>query len=200
MNAELPDGIGNPFVTRRVRPGAIPFFFPPPLDAAALLDRWQAAGRRGAIVGPHGSGKSTLLAALRAELTHRGCRTFVLELHDGQRRLPIAQLAAVAPGDVVLVDGYEQLGLLGRWRLARLCRQRKLGLLTTTHRPTRLPTLYCTSIDLPTARRVVDHLLGSHRELISDADLRRSLERQRGDLREVLFELYDLYAARTAAR
>jgi hypothetical protein len=200
VNAELPAETENPFVTRRVRPGAFPFFFPPQLDAAALLARWQAAGRRGALVGPHGSGKSTLLATLRAELTRRGQTTVLVELHDGQRRLPVEQLAAVAPGDVVLLDGYEQLGLLGRWRLTRLCRRHKLGLLITMHRPARLPTLYHTAIDLLTARRVVDHLLGDQHTLVTDAQLRAALARHHDDLREVLFELYDLYAQHTAER
>jgi len=200
VNTEPSAEASNPFVTRRVRPGAIPFFFPPQFDAAVLLDRWQAAGRRGALVGPHGSGKSTLLAALRAELTRRGQTTVLVELHDGQRRLPREQLAAVATDNVVLVDGYEQLGLLGRWHLARLCRRHNLGLLITTHRPTGLPTLYRTAVELPTARRVVDHLLGDQHAMVTDAQLRAALARHRDDLREVLFELYDHYAQHVAER
>lgn len=186
----------NPFVTRRVRPGVIPYFFPPQVDASAVVEQWRAAGCRGAIVGAHGSGKSTLLAALRETLARKGHTVHLIELHDGQRRLPKAPLAAAAAGDAVFVDGYEQLGLLSRWRLSCLCRRRRLGLLLTSHRRTRLPTLYRTSIDPPLARRVVDHLLGADRALITDADLAESLRRHGDDLREVLFEMYDRYEAR----
>jgi energy-coupling factor transporter ATP-binding protein EcfA2 len=196
VSTPTPPDAENPFVTRRVRPGAIPYFFPPHVDAAALVDQWRAAGRRGAIVGPHGSGKSTLLAALRGALAQSGHTTHLVELHDDQHRLPREPLATAAAGDVLLIDGFEQLGLLSRWRLGLLCRRRRLGLLITAHRETGIPTLLRTSIDASLARRVVDHLLGPEPERITDSDLAQSLRRHRGDLREVLFEMYDLYESR----
>lgn len=183
----------NPFSSRCIRPGAIAFLFPAGLDVGTLLDRLRVAGWRGEIVGPHGSGKSTLLAALRAALTQAGRTTFLIQLHDGERRLPVEQLAAAGEGDLLLVDGFEQLGLFARCRLARLCRRRKLGLVVTSHRPTGMPTLYRTSVDLTLARRLVEHLLGDRRDLVSAAEIAQSLACRRGDLREVLFDLYDLY-------
>src|SRR5581483_12050635 len=54
----------NPFSTRFIQPGAIPFHFPTPDGLAAIVRRLEGAGGRGQIIGPHGSGKSTLLAAL----------------------------------------------------------------------------------------------------------------------------------------
>ena len=54
----------NPFSTRRISPGAIPYVLPPGENAYALVDRLRQAGWWGEIVGPHGSGKSTLLATL----------------------------------------------------------------------------------------------------------------------------------------
>jgi hypothetical protein len=35
---------GNPFCTRRIRPGAVPFLFPPGASVAGLLEKLQAAG------------------------------------------------------------------------------------------------------------------------------------------------------------
>src|SRR5579859_6457327 len=83
----------NPFSTRCVRPGAIPFRFPPGESAATMVDRLERQGWWGQIVGPHGSGKSTLLAALLPELRRR--RALVTtSLHEDRRRLPLALWAA----------------------------------------------------------------------------------------------------------
>ncbi len=51
----------NPFCTRRIRPGALPYFFPPGASIETILQRFQDFAGWGEIVGPHGSGKSTLL-------------------------------------------------------------------------------------------------------------------------------------------
>ncbi len=64
------DASDNPFCTRWVRPGAIPFLFPPGENAEELADRLRQAGWWGEITGPHGSGKSALLAALTAAIEH----------------------------------------------------------------------------------------------------------------------------------
>ena len=61
----------NPFATRFVRPGAIPYRF-----ANGLVGRDRASLRqhdwRGEIVGPHGSGKSTLVQTLIPPLKEAG--------------------------------------------------------------------------------------------------------------------------------
>ncbi len=142
MNVPSPaDRFQNPFSASRVRPGAAPFLFPAGEDSAALVEQLELGGWRGEIVGPHGSGKSTLLAALSAELAARGRQTFSIALHDGERRLPVErrQLAALASGTLVIVDGYEQLSWWSRWRLGRMCASRGWGLLVTAHRPVGLP-------------------------------------------------------------
>ena len=60
----------NPFAVDRIRPGAIPFLFSHRDDATdldrvdQLVNRWQASGHFGQIVGAHGRGKSTLAVAL----------------------------------------------------------------------------------------------------------------------------------------
>ena len=73
----------------------------------ALADRFDALGRRAAIVGPHGSGKTSLLAALVPALATRGLQARELRLHRGDRRLgPAGErwLADAAPGVVLVLS------------------------------------------------------------------------------------------------
>ena len=185
----------NPFCTRRVRPGAIPFLFPSDQTAEALLERLQTAGWQGEIVGPHGSGKSTLLASLIPVLERAGRRTVLVELHDGQRRLPpeLWSDARLETPAVLVIDGYEQLSRLSRFRLRWFCHRRGVGLLITTHQPMGLPTLYQTAATPELAARIVAHLLNNQKPPLSADELSQCLARHGGDLRETLFELYDFY-------
>ncbi len=215
----------NPFCTRCIRPGAIPYRFCAAESTAGLIDRFQLAGWRGAIVGPHGSGKSTLLATLLPGLNSHGLSVAPLVLHDGQRRLPpdfVATLPApgvsahkgsspsnspektacanprgrLRPETIVVVDGYEQLGLFSRCRLRWLCWRRRLGLLVTSHSPVGLPELHRTVITLALAQRVVAELQEGFEVRISPDDVARLYPQYRGNLRELLFKLFDLYQSR----
>jgi hypothetical protein len=187
--------VGNPFSTRHTRPGAIAYRFPPEQSAERVVERLRAGGWRGQILGPHGSGKSTLLAAVLPALQRAGQRPLVVELHDGQRRLPadFRRMIEAAAAGVVVVDGYEQLAPWNRYRLRRLCRRRKLGLLVTTHRSAGLPDLFCTEVAPEVAWDLVEHLLAGFPPLVTPEQLRERLARHRGNLREVFFDLYDLY-------
>ncbi len=105
----------------------------------------------------------------------------------------------------LVVDGYEQLGWLSRWRLKRHCRRHACGLLATTHVDVGLPTIFVTEPTPELAQQLVVQLL----ELHGNADLCRNepytaahiaglLSKHNGNLREVLFELYDLYESARA--
>jgi len=185
----------NPFCTRRVRPGAIPFFFPPHESVEDLVARFQSAGRRGEIIGPHGSGKSTLLAALLSAFERAGQCAALVELHDGQRRLPpeLWTDARLRPSAILVIDGYEQLSLFSQWRLKRFCRRRDIGLLITSHQPMGFPTLYQTAATPELLAKIVAYLSGSRSSGLSEEELSQILARHHGDLREVLFALYDIY-------
>jgi hypothetical protein len=190
--------VENPFCTARVRPGAIPFAFPTGQTAAALVARLGAQGWRGQIIGPHGSGKSTLVASLILELARHGRRPFLVELHDGQRRLPVdlRRVPGLDSTAVVIVDGYEQLAFLPRLRLRWFCRRQGLGLLVTSHTSVGLPELYATSTTAGQACELAAHLLGPEAALIRPEEVAERFARHEGDLREVLFDLYDLYEQR----
>lgn len=188
----------NPFSTCCVRPGAIPYRFPPGEDVDGLVRRLRANGWRGQIVGPHGTGKSALLATLLAAIEQSGCRTHVVRLHDGQRRLtvPPSRIAGLEPGMLFVVDGYEQLSCWNRFRLRRFCRRRKLGLLVTAHGPVGLPDLFRTSTNVELVRQLVDHLAAVQSSFVSTTELEERFAAQRGNVRELLFDLYDLYEQR----
>jgi len=189
----------NPFSTRNVRPGAIAFVFPAGHDAESLVEQLAASGWSGAIVGPHGTGKSTLLATLIPAIKAAGRQVIRYELHDGQRKLPSSPaLPHGMPNAVIAVDGYEQLSWWNRTRLRRQCRQQGWGLLVTTHEEIDLPTLFRTSVDEQLAGRLVQAMLPPGDTTISEADVTAALSKHRGNLREALFELYDLYETRSA--
>ncbi len=189
----------NPFSTRHVRPGALPFHFPPGESVAAILQRFQSFGWRGQIVGPHGSGKSTLLASLLPVIERAGSPVRAIALHDGQRRLPQAFLRNpnLASGTVLVIDGYEQLSYWSRLRLRRLCRRRGLGLLVTAHSDVGLPSVFETAVDVTLAQHLVAQLLNpKDTSLFGPQEIAAKFTSHEGNIREVLFDLYDLYQQR----
>lgn len=131
----------NPFRTSRLL--ALPVHWgdtPPEL----LLARWHAAGRRGALVGPHGTGKTTRLRALASRLAADGWTIVWVQWHDDGTTTPVDwrfALRAAGPGAVVCLDGSENLGPLAAYRLRHYTR-RAGGVLATRHRRALLlPTL-----------------------------------------------------------
>jgi hypothetical protein len=197
---QTPDfaNIHNPFTASRLRPGAVPYFFPAGQTIADLIERLQRTSWWGQILGPHGAGKSSLVAALTPAIQQAGRATLAVALHDGQRRLPADFRQAVCQGrpDILIIDGYEQLSVWSRFRLKRYCRRRGLGLIVTAHRSVGLPDLARVAVELPLAWQVVEHLQQDCLSLVRCNDVEECLLRHEGNLREVLFDLYDLYQER----
>ena len=195
MNAYVAD---NPFSTRHTRPGAIAFRFDDGESIEALVDRLREQDWWGQIVGPHGSGKSTLLAALLPALEAAGRQVELVTLHQGERRLPFDRTSwsRFSSSTQLVVDGYEQLGWFARWSLARSCRRQGCGLLVTAHCDVGLPALFTTQPSLELAREIVRGLVGTDEALFTDADIESAWTARHGNLREMLFDLYDLFEAR----
>jgi len=200
MSDDAAHGRDNPFSSRFVRPGSIPYLFAAGSSAVQMVDKFFAAGRRGQLVGPHGAGKSTLLALLIKEFAARGEVVTNFELHDGQRVLN--NTVETAPGSIICVDGYEQLSYWSRCGLARRASRAGCGLLITTHRvvcfPAKLPGLAAVRPSVEVAVKLALSLLAQHGGAsnaggIRPTEIERIFFEVGGDMRALFFRLYDLY-------
>jgi AAA domain (dynein-related subfamily) len=170
--------------------------------AVALLPRLEALGYRAAIVGPHGSGKTTLLEDLEHVLARRGFRITHVRLDTEHRRLPrdwrvsdqrlSGQHLRFDTSDIVCLDGAEQLGSIA-WMRFRWQARRARGLIVTTHRGGRLPTLVTCTTNAALLDRIIRRLAPSG--LATAPPAAELFTRHRGNLRNALRELYDVCAA-----
>ncbi len=192
--------MSNPFSATRLRPGTIEFVFEHGRNLAQLVDLLEANRWLGEITGRHGTGKSTLLAALTPAIEARGRSVNAITLSAGQRNLPhgyLASLRSAAGSGVAVIDGIEQLDAWSRLGLKRTCRMCDAGLLAATHRSAKLPCIYQTAIDVPRAWKVVERFQQGYPPLVRIGDLVERLAQRQFDLRESLFDLYDLYEQRS---
>lgn len=126
-------------------------------DWVALLDRLEALGWEAGVHGPRGSGKSVFLDGLARALEDDGFRPWRVRFDPDRRNLVGLGLPrfgrGVQPDVVLLVDGADGIGVLGRLRLRRLGR-RLAGLVVASREPfAGLPTLHETRAS---ARRLED--------------------------------------------
>lgn len=185
----------NPFCSRRIRPGAIPFYFPEGISIQTLIETLKKNAWHGQIVGPHGSGKSTLLAALLPEIANCGRRIVHLELQDGVRQLPLsdADFLEMDENTQLAIDGYEQLSYWTRRRLKSKAARQGFGVIILGHEPLEYPDLYQTSRELAVAKLIVSRLLANTIVRIPESVVEEHFELCSGNLREMLFSLYDVY-------
>ncbi|MBP89040.1 MAG: hypothetical protein CMJ64_20385 [Planctomycetaceae bacterium] len=188
----------NPFSTWAVRPGAIVFRFVNGSSRESVLTKLEENGWWGEVVGPHGSGKSTLLATLAPGFEERGrtVKRYVVKLGEKQLAINTLELRKWTPNTQVVVEGFEKLGRRNRKMIETVCKRQQAGLLVTCHESLGFPALLQTSISLELGISLVRDLLPPDCDFISDDDVRRSYERHRHNLRELLFEMYDLYEKR----
>jgi len=210
----------NPFCTRFVRPGAIPYQFESGAgNEVERIVRQLTITPRGAIVGPHGTGKTTLLMTLMPMLGEAFASAELVALHAPQTQASrIARLRhrrkllhhvlmrsrSVAPHGIVVVDGFEQLGWLGARAACRAADRRRLALLVTSHRDVPgMATLFRTRLHPGLVCRLTDSLLADSTAAVADAVRTSVVTRDPAtvhDLREFWFDLYDVAAERLAAK
>jgi len=98
VNESPPLSAANPFSAKRLRPGVIPFLFPPDMDWSELDRRLGEHRYRGQVVGPHGTGKSTLFADWKARLARQGWNVVTIRMHHAldwqQRRRDLLRLCS----------------------------------------------------------------------------------------------------------
>jgi hypothetical protein len=180
--------MSNPFSTRYVRPGALSYLFPDGVTCETLLDRLQQNQGRGQITGGHGTGKSTLVQALLSALTKASRPYHLVELHDRQSWLPRDAWPGIRPNGILAIDGYEQLNRWNRFWVRFACRCFGSGLLVTAHTNVGFPEIWHTRATTELAKQIV-HRLDPSKHVFDE--LPQLLARHQGNLREVLFELYD---------
>ena len=197
----------NPFASRFIRPGAIPFFDSDDFTFDGVVEALRDNGGWGQIVGPHGCGKSTLLQHLTERFETDGTTVLSFAFREsnkpnGPARSLKTKLALIEkePGGVnniqVTLDGFEQLNWWHRLRMIRICSKAGVPLLVTTHRPlNRLPIIASIELTAAIAERVTRHLFDDA-GFIEKLDFGSLLNRHNGNMREILFDLYDRYQQR----
>ena len=162
-----------------------------------ILARCESLRFRAAIIGPHGSGKTTLLEDLESRLRERGFGTRLIRLDTQEPLFRPGFLGELfrgpGPRDIILFDGAEQLSL-PRWLWFRWHARRAAGVIITTHRAGRLPTLWECRTSPELLARIASRLLGADSQTVRPrAEL--LFKARCGNLREALREWYDLMAS-----
>lgn len=179
----------NPFRVARIEGLA---YRAPDFDWEVFLARLEAPGLRGAIVGPHGSGKTTLLLEAQSRLMERGVPVrygFLNEETRFKARQALALVAETPRESVLFLDGAEQLDAL-TWTWLRWRPRWLRGVVISIHQPGRLPTIHTTETGEGLLRELLEQLLGEAWPRYWPR-AREHFARCGGNIREVLFALYD---------
>ena len=184
----------NPFASHRIEALG---FRSAALEWRGLMQRMDDLGRRVTVVGPKGSGKTTLLEELALRLEQP-----VIVRIPGSCPRPWPTVSAQLPRPVthrhaILVDGSEQLGVVG-WRRLLHATRRARCLIATVHKPGRLPTLIECRTTSGLLRDLVEELAPADTSNLQFG-LDGLYQRHEGNLRSCFRELYDLFAGRVTS-
>ena len=148
-----------------------------------------------------------MLRELERHLLQQGHELNHISLHDKQRRLPSEfwqrqkELAnrfksgQAAKRPIAVIDGYEQLSLLQKIKVRTGIRPGNAGLLITAHKQVRqIRVLFQTHCSPATLAHVIEHLFEDWScEPPSMVLCRELFDRHQGNIRNILFDLYDIY-------
>jgi len=182
----------NPFATRFIRPGALPFLFLDGDSAEAIVERLKGQKWWGQIIGEHGSGKSTLLATLLPMLEAAGRRVVAFKIGPGERGVPSIERSSLSAASLIVVDGYEQLSWWSKWKLRMIIRRADAGLLVTAHADVGLGTVFQTKPSEAVARAVVEQLTVDAKSRVEGEQISAAYRETGGNVREMLFRLFDV--------
>lgn len=186
----------NPFETRRIN---LVQYRPQGWSWEELLQRLRNLHYRAAVVGGFGSGKSRLLQELGSHLEEQGLRVLMFRVGPGCSSCPQGlfrrMMVANGKSDVILLDEADRLPRYV-WAIVRLCSMKAHGLIVTSHEPGLLPVLMECRASAQLLDEILGELVGEEKAAIQE--LSGQLFRDhRGNIREVLRALYDVYAERT---
>lgn len=181
----------NPFAAARFAPGVVPWMTDGSDAIAALFARSTASRGEHQVLGAHGTGKSTLLVHLESHARRAGASVVRFR---GSHGVPLGELLALrrARGPrLLLVDEAEELSALLLRAVRVAARLASASLVVTAHRDLGLTTLVHRRVDAHAARRVALHVAGDRARVPTLESFETRITHHRGNLREVLFELYD---------
>lgn len=149
-----------------------------------------------AIVGNHGSGKTTLLESIVIKLIELNYKPKLLRLNTEKPNFPKSFLRefsrSLKKTDIVILDGAEQLNFLS-WQYFKYKIQNAGGLIITTHKEGRLPTLYKCEASYKILDQILFELLGIQAKKLEE-NSQKLFDKHQGNIRDVLREYYDIYA------
>lgn len=181
----------NPFRAAAIH--ALPYQ-PTSLTLPQILSKLKSLNYRAAITGPHGTGKSTCLKQLNNQLLASNFQTLQLTLNQSNPKFNPAQLTqlnSLTPNHILLLDGAEQLSPL-KWRKFLKSTTHLAGLIITTHKPHRLPTLFTTTTSLDLLTSLTQQLTPLTPQL--QQNLPQLFNKHAGNIRDIFHELYLIYA------
>lgn len=164
----------------------------PGIEWDQLLGRCEQLQYRAALVGACGSGKTTLLEDLEPKLRAKGFETVRLRLNQQSSLHERWSLSKTTSRQFLLFDGTEQLNWVA-WQFFKWRTRRAAGLIITTHKPGRLPTLWNCKTSARLLSDIMAEVLAGSR-FTPPADPAHLFLKHKGNLREALRECYDLVA------
>lgn len=184
----------NPFRSARV--DALDYVSPSGESWEAIEARVQAAGFRGALVGPHGHGKTTLMTRLATLDPPSGAdRHEIVQVAADGSNLDEVERVLSEERPRLFIDGYDLLP----WRLRRAVRRHPEAIVTS-HRETRMPTLLLFETTPNLLGMLIVRLSPAVHDALGDDAVASLHAVHRGNVRNALRELYDRTAAGEFAR
>ena len=193
----------NPFATRFVEPGKLPFVAYDKVNEGIqfelpkqFINSLESNQFRGAIVGQHGTGKSTLLSHLKVFLLEKNfqvepCSPTTINNDTNWKK----SIKATTQSIVLLIDGFEQINKTQQSSIHEWCKEFSIGLIVTTHEHCCVPTAFETSATVEILCALASHLLASAKleSRIQPKQLEQIFKESNGNIRESLFLLYDWF-------
>ncbi len=189
----------NPFATCWTNPGIVAYQASHHDTPERLVNQLSQQQWQGEIVGPHGMGKSTLLHAMEPLAIAGGKNWLRIDLQNRGGQSDRRRLGAMdlEPASLLVVDGFEQLTPFHQRQVRRRCRRAGAGFLVTSHAPTGLPLLTKLAPDQELALACFRSLTADRSTPVTESDVRIAFHAYNGNIRELLFDLYDLHERRS---
>lgn len=181
----------NPFSVSKIH--NLPYQFSG-ANMNTILRNWSSQNYRGIIKGNHGVGKSTLLKEIVCHLKRRDEKINYIFLNNKKKlcTIDLINLLRLDKKFIVVIDGWEQIGFFYKILLYIKFKSLK-GFIGTSHQNTIFPVIFEASTDFKTFSDLVMKLIAEYPEKMLP-DLRMLYDKNNGNIRDCLFELYDFLA------